>query len=349
MSTGAVRFGPFRLDPINRRLCRDGKQIDLNSRYMDALILLVDARGTLVSKDAFMERVWQGVPVTDEALTQAVRTLRKALGDSAVSPSFIETVPKHGYRFVAPVEEAGDLEDRPFEDAPRSSFRRRTIAGTCGAMAAGALVGLLYGFADAGGDGAGAVSSLLVFVLVATLCSGIGGAAIAAGFSAAVEVRPPRWYWRVAGASLSGLVVGAAANLIGRDAFRLLFGRSIADFAGALEGLIMGTVIGLGAHWASEQPRLAIGTSAVLGLAGGAAVALLDGRMMAGSLSELVRAFPSSQLRLDGLARTLGERAFGEVSRVATSALEGALFAAGVVWGIGGSGLYPQTPPRRRV
>lgn len=337
MSTGAVRFGAFRLDPINRLLCRHGEQIDLNTRYMDALILLVDARGALVSKDAFMDRVWQGVPVTDEALTQAIRTLRKALGDSAGSPSFIETVPKHGYRFVAPVAGEDGSERRPVEHAPGSSFRRRTIAGTCGAMLAGALVGLLYGFADAGDQGTGAVSLLLVLVLVASLCAGVGGAGISLGFSAAVEFQPPRWYHRVAGASLGGLVVGAAANLIGSDAFRLLFGRSIGDFAGALEGLIMGAVIGLGAHLASQLPRLALGTSAVLGLLGGAAVALLDGRMMAGSLGELVRAFPSSQLSLDGLAQMLGERAFGGVSQVVTSAVEGALFAAGTTWGMGRS------------
>ena len=50
-----------------------------------------------------MGEVWRGIPVTDEALTQCIRTLRKQLGDDAARPRFIETVPKNGYRFVAPV------------------------------------------------------------------------------------------------------------------------------------------------------------------------------------------------------------------------------------------------------
>src|SRR6185503_19790630 len=57
-----------------------------------------------ISKDRFLDEVWRGVPVTDEALTQCIKTLRRQLGDDAARPRFIETVPKHGYRFVAPVE-----------------------------------------------------------------------------------------------------------------------------------------------------------------------------------------------------------------------------------------------------
>ncbi|OZA93098.1 MAG: CadC family transcriptional regulator, partial [Erythrobacter sp. 34-65-8] len=81
MSSPAVEFGPFRLDPRQRRLLRDGAPLDCNARYLDALILLVEADGELVTKDRFMEQVWRGVPVTDEALTQAIRTLRRLLGD----------------------------------------------------------------------------------------------------------------------------------------------------------------------------------------------------------------------------------------------------------------------------
>ena len=103
MASGSFRFGPFLLDCRGRRLSANGASVDLNSRYLDALILLVGAEGDLVSKDRFMEEVWRGVPVTDEALTQCIRTLRRQLGDEAGRPRFIETVPKHGYRFIAPV------------------------------------------------------------------------------------------------------------------------------------------------------------------------------------------------------------------------------------------------------
>ena len=97
------RFDRFLLDPEDRQLRRDGAPVDLNARYLDALSLLVREQGKLVSKDRFLDEVWRGVPVTDEALTQCIKTLRRQLGDDAARPAFIETVPKHGYRFIAPV------------------------------------------------------------------------------------------------------------------------------------------------------------------------------------------------------------------------------------------------------
>ncbi len=99
--TGTVlHFGDFRLDPLDRRLFRAGIKVELNARYLDALILLLEADGALVAKDRFMDVVWRGIPVTDEALTQAICTLRRTLGDSATAPRYIQTVPKHGYRWL---------------------------------------------------------------------------------------------------------------------------------------------------------------------------------------------------------------------------------------------------------
>lgn len=99
--SGLLRFDAFELDFDNRQLRRDGQPIELGSRYFDALALLAAQSGELVTKEAFMERVWHGIPVTDEALTQCIRSVRRALGDDASNPRFIQTVPKHGYRFVA--------------------------------------------------------------------------------------------------------------------------------------------------------------------------------------------------------------------------------------------------------
>ena len=61
--------------------------------------------GQLITRDRFLDDVWSGIPVTDEALSQCIANLRRTLGDDASKPRFIETVPKHGYRFIAPVEE----------------------------------------------------------------------------------------------------------------------------------------------------------------------------------------------------------------------------------------------------
>ena len=89
----------------DRQLRRGGEPVELSSRYFDALALLVAERGRLVTKDRFMGEVWRGIPVTDEALTQCIKTLRRQLGDDAARPRFIETVPKHGYRFIAELDE----------------------------------------------------------------------------------------------------------------------------------------------------------------------------------------------------------------------------------------------------
>src|SRR5436190_21689550 len=106
----SFRFDRFLHDPDNRRLSRDDTPVELNARYLDALALLVGEAGRLVPKDRFLGEVWRGVPVTDEALTQCIKTLRRQLDDDAANPRFIETVPKHGYRFIAPVEGAGNVQ-----------------------------------------------------------------------------------------------------------------------------------------------------------------------------------------------------------------------------------------------
>lgn len=101
---GPFAFGPFVLDPIERRLTRGEETVDVSGRYFDALVLLVAEQGRLVSKDRLHEEVWRGVPVTDEAITQCIRSLRRELDDEAGNPRFIETVPRHGDRFIAAVE-----------------------------------------------------------------------------------------------------------------------------------------------------------------------------------------------------------------------------------------------------
>src|SRR3990167_7235801 len=101
MAPGRFRFERFHLDVRDRQLRRDDAPVELNARYFDALTLLVSEQGRLVTKERFHDEVWRGVPVTDEALTQCIRTLRRALGDDAANPQFIETVPSYGYRFIA--------------------------------------------------------------------------------------------------------------------------------------------------------------------------------------------------------------------------------------------------------
>ena len=95
-------FGRFRLDPAERLLQRDSEVIPLTPRAFDTLVVLVEHGGHLVDKETLLRLVWKDTYVEESTLAQNVFTLRKALGESAGS-RFIETVPKRGYRFVAPV------------------------------------------------------------------------------------------------------------------------------------------------------------------------------------------------------------------------------------------------------
>jgi len=163
-------FEGFILDTDDRRLKADGQPVELNARYFDALALMAREQGRLVSKERFLSEVWDGVPVTDEALTQCIKTLRRQLGDEAGRPRFIETVPKHGYRFIAPVEVlgSGEATDANVIFDHWLQFVVSGAAGTLGGLAAGVIGGLIYGFlaasqgvASGGGLGNGDVAPWL--------------------------------------------------------------------------------------------------------------------------------------------------------------------------------------------
>jgi eukaryotic-like serine/threonine-protein kinase len=97
-------FGPFRLDEAERTLLRDGGPVGLTPKVFDTLVALLERSGHLVEKDELMTRLWPDTFVEEGALTRNISDLRKALGEV----KYVETVPKRGYRFVAPVREISD-------------------------------------------------------------------------------------------------------------------------------------------------------------------------------------------------------------------------------------------------
>lgn len=101
------RFGPFRLERAAYRLLEGDHARALPPKVIDLLFLLVSHPATLVSKDEILTALWSDVAVTDNAITQVVSDLREALGDDATSPIYVQTVPRRGYRFIAPVEVLG--------------------------------------------------------------------------------------------------------------------------------------------------------------------------------------------------------------------------------------------------
>ena len=98
-------FGPFRLDIAEQLLLRDGEPVPLTPKAFETLVALVQRRGHLVGKDELMKAVWSEAFVEESNLTNNVYTLRKLLGETEDGRSYIETVPKRGYRFAAPVRE----------------------------------------------------------------------------------------------------------------------------------------------------------------------------------------------------------------------------------------------------
>lgn len=346
--SGRYRFGEFELDVADRRLTRGGEAVELSGRYLDALVLLVSEAGRLVSKDRFMTEVWKGVPVTDEALTQGIRALRRALGDDAVRPRFIETAPRHGYRFIAAVDrlEGGVA---PLPQAPPTGTTvtspaagmtdavRLVLAGMAGGAAAGGIGGLLYGFlgaADPLQPGLGSGSIVLVLTCVTVMVALTGAAGVTVGIAAADLIGGQRGPGRILGGALGGLVVGAVVKLLGLDGFSLLLGQSPGDITGGGAGLVIGAGVGAGAWLASRSDwslRRSMAAAGVIGAAAGAAIGLMGGRMMGGSLDLLARQFAQSRLDLGGVAALFGEASFGPTSRIITAAMEGMLFSACVV------------------
>src|ERR1043166_501470 len=97
------RFGPFCLDSRERVLLRDGRLVPLSAKSLSTLLTLILSKGHLVEKDVLMKEVWPDEFVEEGNLAQHIFMLRKALGESASGPKYIETVPRRGYRFVAEI------------------------------------------------------------------------------------------------------------------------------------------------------------------------------------------------------------------------------------------------------
>jgi len=111
-------FGPFRVDPVERVLLREGESVALTSKLFDILLLLVENNGHVVDKERLMREVWPDTYVEEGNLTQNVSVLRKALKDDG--HQYIQTVPRRGYRFVGHVHELVDELELIIEEHSRS-------------------------------------------------------------------------------------------------------------------------------------------------------------------------------------------------------------------------------------
>jgi DNA-binding winged helix-turn-helix (wHTH) protein/tetratricopeptide (TPR) repeat protein len=156
-------FGPFFLDPAERRLTRGGRRVAVPSKAWQILVLLAEAGGRLVAHETFRAKLWPNVVVEDRTLTVHVSTLRKALG-SGPPEDYIETVARAGYRLAVPVRILCEA-DRPPQvpSGPPTAETRPLAVGT---FSTGDLVEadtyLGVGIADAVTTALGALPGLAV-------------------------------------------------------------------------------------------------------------------------------------------------------------------------------------------
>lgn len=145
------RFGVFEVDLSSADVRREGRQIRVRGKPFDILVLLLERPGELVSRDQLRQRLWTSDTFVDfdHGLNAAVNRLREALGDSAENPRFIQTIPRRGYRFIAPVErvlpapvpDAAPLQaPAPEGAAARSRIDRRAWIGAGLAVVAAGLM-----------------------------------------------------------------------------------------------------------------------------------------------------------------------------------------------------------------
>src|SRR3954452_24810467 len=111
-----IRFGPFAVDARTGELTNAGQRTPLRDQPLQLLLALLERPGELVTREELTSRLWPADTFVDfdRGLNKAINHLRDALGDSADHPRFIETLPKRGYRFIAPVD-AGHSNGHPLE------------------------------------------------------------------------------------------------------------------------------------------------------------------------------------------------------------------------------------------
>ena len=113
----AYEFDDVRVDCRDFRVSKDGAARRITPRAFEVLLYLVENPGRVVGKQELFEQVWKESFVTDNALTRMIKEIRRVIGDDADVPRYIETVPKRGYRFIAPTKQTASAIDQPKDDA----------------------------------------------------------------------------------------------------------------------------------------------------------------------------------------------------------------------------------------
>ena len=358
--TPRYRFAGHTLSPARRTLVRDGRELPLIPRCFDLLVLLVERRNEAVSRHDILDAVWSDVVVTDGALSQAVRILRRTLGDDPREPTFIRTVPRHGYRFVCDVvvvvEEPEEEPPAPVRAAEEPARAAAAEPGA-GASLDRALDALLD---DDAGDPEGAdgrrrqAAETLHQLGTAEALDRLDrrrGHAVARAY-----LRETRWDvpgagpvpllghpgWLAAARILFLLRIRRVARLAGR---RWLAAAAGGAAAGAIAGFLGGLVLCFGPGSTAGNgvlamlPLLGTATGGVAAAGVGAGLAAAEAAFRARRRLALAAAGAASGLAVGAAAHLLGrlvlESLFGRDLSPVTGAVEGMVLGGAVGLGYG--------------
>jgi DNA-binding winged helix-turn-helix (wHTH) protein len=137
----SYEFGPYCLNPLERLLTKGGAPVPLSPKAFEVLLFFVRNKGKALSKDELMKAGWGDTFVEEANLTQTISVLRKVLGEGLDERVYIETIPKHGYRFRLPVESKPVV--IPIAPDDRRLDRRKLFLGLIGAGALLVVLGVL--------------------------------------------------------------------------------------------------------------------------------------------------------------------------------------------------------------
>lgn len=345
------RFSDFTLSPQRRLLVRDGREVPLIPRYFDLLVLLIERRHEAVHRREIFDRVWTDASVSDSALSQAIRTLRRTLGDDSKEPRFIRTVSRHGYRFVLPdvIAEADDgaqpapalapvrveILDEPEEGGPLRWYDA-AWGGAVAGITAGGLGGLILSAAPA------STAPLAIAPVLAVIgggCGALGGGGVGMGlFVADTSARSHGAVAQIAASAVGGGIVGVSVQWLATWGLVALLGLDVA-IGGGLEGVAIGAAAGAGCAITPKTTSTtsrwqAILTTALLCGLAGLALGLGGRPLVGGTIHTIAIAADGSRAILAPLGRLIGEPDFGPVSRAILAFGEAATFGAGIAFGL---------------
>ena len=151
LETKSLEFGEFCLDLTEKTLLRNGERLSINPKTFQLLVTLVENRGHLIEKDQLIKTLWPDSFVEEANLAFTVSLLRKVLGDDAAHPSFIETVPRRGYRFIGEVRVPIPTTATPANEKTEEPAKRRYLLISVAAIVVISIFGIAFMWVDGNG------------------------------------------------------------------------------------------------------------------------------------------------------------------------------------------------------